>query len=163
MGTDCHIMVVGPEAEARADQAEELVHDLERRWSRFLPDSEISALNRQQGKPVRVSAETIELLTNAVTAWRLTEGRFDPTMERHMVAIGYDRPFEQMDSQPMRDRAADPDPVRVDASCGDIIIDRAAATVTLPLGLTLDVGGIGKGQAADVTARRAIEEGAWKR
>ena len=64
MGSDAHVLVVtDPDADP-ADAAAFLagagahIDVLEGRWSRFRPDSEISALNRHSGAPVVVSSDT---------------------------------------------------------------------------------------------------------
>ena len=75
MGSDAHVVVVGDAG--LLDVARRRVDDLEQRWSRFLPDSEISRLNRGRGAPLRVSRETIELVRRAVDGWQRTGGRFD--------------------------------------------------------------------------------------
>src|SRR5688500_20036364 len=51
---------------------------LERCWSRFLPDSDISRLNRACGRPVAVDPSTITLLTEMAAGARATIGAFDP-------------------------------------------------------------------------------------
>ena len=95
MGSDAHLVVVGPER--LAAHAEARVADLERRWSRFDEHSEISALNRHAGAPVVVSAETLELVERSLDAWRLTHGWFDPTLLGAVVRAGYDRTFAEID------------------------------------------------------------------
>ena len=77
-----------------ADDAVAQLEALEAQWSRFRPDSEISRLNARPGVPVLVSATTFELIERAVDGWRLTAGRFDPTLLREVRAAGYDRSFE---------------------------------------------------------------------
>jgi len=79
MGSDVHLLVVGGPPSLPA-VARELVDELERRWSRFRPTSEISLLNDLAGTPVRVSAPTIELVERALEGARITEGRYDPTV-----------------------------------------------------------------------------------
>src|SRR4051794_26315561 len=59
MGSDAHVVVVGGPA-GLAAEARRRIDDLERRWSRFLPDSEVSALTQHAGTPVAVSTETVE-------------------------------------------------------------------------------------------------------
>ena len=44
--------------------------------------------------------------------------------------------------------------------CATIDVNVAEATVTIPDGVAFDPGGIGKGRAADLVARRALECGA---
>ena len=79
--------------------AQDRIADLERRWSRFVDGSEISTLNRYAGAPVVVSPETVELVRRAIDAWRLTHGRFDPTVLGAVLRAGYDRSFETLGSQ----------------------------------------------------------------
>src|SRR5579863_8411292 len=92
MGTDAHIVVVGG-GPSLLDGAVARVAELERRWSRFLPDSEISRANALSGRPLEVSAETVRLVACAVSGWRLTSGRFDPTVLPALCDAGYDRDF----------------------------------------------------------------------
>ena len=42
MGTTVHVIVVGGAERALLDGARQRIAELERRWSRFLPESEIS-------------------------------------------------------------------------------------------------------------------------
>src|SRR5436853_5480179 len=85
MGTDAQILVVGGDRALPEAAAAHLV-DLERRWSRFIASSEISILNRNAGRLLAVSADTYELIARAVAAWRMTRGRFDPTVGAALAA-----------------------------------------------------------------------------
>src|SRR4051812_660813 len=95
MGTDVHFVAVGA-APNLLDVAQDRIRELERRWSRFLETSEISALNRRPNRPVIVSPDTFELVRRAVFAWRATGGRFDPTVGAALAAHGYDRDFAEV-------------------------------------------------------------------
>jgi len=95
MGSDAHVIVVGG-ADRLIDDAVTRVAELEQRWSRFLPDSEISQLNRWAGLPVAVSPDTVTLVEHAIVAWRLSGGAFDPTLLGAVMQAGYDRSFEQL-------------------------------------------------------------------
>ena len=97
MGTDAHVIVVGAEAARLADLALARLERLESRWSRFLPQSEISRLNERPGVPVVVAPETFQLIDHALRAWRMTAGRFDPTILADLRAEGYDRSYELLD------------------------------------------------------------------
>jgi thiamine biosynthesis lipoprotein len=154
MGTTCRVRLVGADAVDAAAEARQLVDSLEARWSRFLDSSELSRLNRAGGWPVVVSAETIEVIDAAVAWWRATGGRFDPTVLAAVVAAGYDR-----------EHAAGHGPITLGVpapGCDGIVIDHDASTVQIPQGTGLDLGGIGKGFAADLVAEalRGRVEGA---
>src|SRR3954447_24763877 len=91
MGTTARLLASGGAPEAM-DRAEDTLHGLEARWSRFLPESELSLLNAAGGgRPVVVSAGTFALIARAVDAWRRTGGTFDPTGLDAIRAWGYDR------------------------------------------------------------------------
>lgn len=156
MGSDAHLMVVGGD-DTILRRGEERVRELERRWSRFLDMSELNRLNRSAGCLAIVSADTFNLVTKAVSAWRATGGRFDPTVGPALAAHGYDRDF--------RDLVASTTPSVLTASrpapgLDGIEMFSGISAITLPVGVSLDAGGIGKGLAADLTARFLVAEGA---
>jgi thiamine biosynthesis lipoprotein len=148
MGTQVELLAVGLPSGALTAARRRLV-ELEARWSRFRPDSEISTLNRAAGRPVAVSPETLTLLALAVLGWQTTGGRFDPTVLDALEAAGYDRSFDQLPAD--RHGTADHRPALGPApGLAAIRIDTEAGTVTLPVGTRFDPGGIAKGYAADL-------------
>jgi FAD:protein FMN transferase len=148
MGTDAHVTVVDGPA-GLCERAAQRLAELEARWSRFREDSEISQLNRSNGRPVVVSALTFDLLRRAQEAWRRTGGAFDPTVLHALDAAGYDRDFADLAPDGV-DRQAPPSRP---PGAGVIGLDPIVRAVRLPPGVGLDLGGIGKGVAADqVTA-----------
>jgi thiamine biosynthesis lipoprotein len=154
MGTHCRLLVVD-EPVGLCERLRARVLDLEARWSRFLPDSEISQLNRAGGAPVPVSSETIGLVERAILGWESTYGLFDPTVLGDLERAGYDRSFEQLgEARVPRVRSW------LVRGCDGIEVDREAMTVRLPAGVGFDPGGIGKGYAADLVAEQAMEAGA---
>lgn len=157
MGTRGHVVVTGGDGdgEATLDAAQARIAELERRWSRFLPDSEVSRLNRSAGRPTVVSGDTAGLVARAVEAWRLTGGRFDPTVLPALVAAGYDRSFEALDRMGGPAPATTPSAVPGPSA---IRIDEAAGLVHLPAGVAFDPGGIGKGYAADLVVAELLAE-----
>jgi FAD:protein FMN transferase len=150
MGSDCHLVLVGDPALAGGARAR--IDDLERKWSRFIDDSEVSRLNRAAGRPVRVSPVTVELVVRAVEAWRLSGGAFDPTVLGAVLRAGYARSFDQLGAPPS------PEPSLLGIGAGDIVVD--GDSVCLPAGTGFDPGGIGKGLAADTIAAEAVAAGA---
>lgn len=158
MGSDVHIMVVDGPPDA-TDRAREAIADLERRWSRFLPGSEISALNTAKGAATQVSAATALLIELAVKGWALTAGRFDPTVLDALEAAGYDRSFETIDDV-TSNRCERPPQPQAAPGCHDIRTDTETGWVRLPRGVRIDPGGIGKGLAADLAAAMLDTDGA---
>ena len=157
MGTDVHVVAV----DARPDvleHARRRIEELERRWSRFIPDSEISRANAAAGEPVQVSSETLLLVRRAIDGWRATGGRFDPTVLRALTAAGYDRTFELV---PARAAVGAYEP-RPTPGCDDLDVDETWGTITIPEGAGFDPGGIGKGLAADLVVDELLEAGLAK-
>jgi thiamine biosynthesis lipoprotein len=131
------------------------------RWdatlTRFSPDSELSRLNASAGRPVEVSDLLFEVADAALAAAAETDGIFDPTLLREIVAAGYDRTFDAMRGQDASrnasggvSRKARPARSRPRATgWRDVRLDHRARTIRLPSGLGFDFGGIAKGMAVD--------------
>lgn len=154
MGGTAHLVAVGA-GPAAIEAGRRRLADLEARWSRFRPDSEISRLNGAAGRPCIVSADTILLVERSVDGWLATAGAFDPTVLPALESAGYDRDFQSL--------AADPRPAGPPApapGCLGIRVDQATRMVFVPAGTALDPGGIGKGLAADLAVEEMLAAGA---
>ncbi len=144
MGTTCRTSFVGWGAADADVDARALVGYLESRWSRFLAGSDVGRLNAAGGQTTAVAPETLAVVSDAITWWRVTSGRFDPTVFAALLAAGYDR-----------DHALGHGPITRSGpapGCAGIEIDADAGTLRLPPGVGLDLGGIGKGWAVDFVA-----------
>jgi thiamine biosynthesis lipoprotein len=156
MGTRAHVIVTADDlqrAEILSGAAVARLRALEAQWSRFRDDSEISALNAAGGAPVALASETLLLVERSIEAWHRTDGAFDPTVLPALLAAGYDRDFRSLDdggARPLTPAAA--------PGCDGIVVD--GARVTLPEGVQLDGGGIGKGLAADLVVDLVMSAGA---
>ena len=138
MGSDCRII-----CDLDTDALHHSVfriEDLERRWSRFLPDSEISECNERAGEWVDVSTITALLVERLIEAERRTAGRFNPLLLHQLESLGYDESF------PFRAKPTSVVPTTVPST--DLAV--AGGSVRVPSGGGLDPGGLGKGLAADV-------------
>jgi thiamine biosynthesis lipoprotein len=154
MGTEVHLIVGGADDEDDVlDLAQARIDDLEQRWSRFLPDSEITRLNETAGEgPQPVSAITFDVVALAVDEWHRTDGVFDPTVLPALRAAGYTTSFDAMNTSTVSATSTQPSP-----GCRGIVLDDAALTIALPATTAIDLGGIGKGHAADLVADELID------
>jgi thiamine biosynthesis lipoprotein len=155
MGSEARIVAGDAPADAISWAVAELEW-LEQCWSRFRPDSELSALNAQAGEWTEVSAPMLLALTCSADLHRATRGCFDPTILEALERAGYDRSFELV-----RETDAHDGPPGESAPGFDgLEVDFQRASVCLPRGTRIDLGGIGKGLAADLLARGLIDRGA---
>jgi thiamine biosynthesis lipoprotein len=152
MGTLLQIRLTGPDDAGLAeplDAAFESVQRLENLLSVYSPASEISRINAAAGRrPVRVSPETFDAVSQALHYARLTSGAFDPTVGAAMRLWGLDdlRGRRPADAEIRRTRSlVDWKKVRLDKESGSVFLEQS--------GMRLDLGGIGKGYALD----RALE------
>jgi thiamine biosynthesis lipoprotein len=152
MGTVCEVTLVGG-SPALLELARAKVELLERRWSRFRADSEISRLNDRGGVATALSMESYLLVDRAVAGWRWTSGLYDPTVLRALEASGYDRSFDRI-------RGGSPGSAGAAPGCEGVAFDPSLRAVTLPPGVGFDPGGIGKGLAADLVVALLLAEGA---
>ena len=152
MGTIANLVVVGGTADM-LDELERTAFHLQSLWSRFLDDSDITRLNNAEGAPVTVNPLTAKLVTEMLAARTLTDGEYDPTILPKLVAEGY--AASRVDAAHVTSLPAS---ARWPIDPTGTVID--GNVVTLPIGVTLDSGGIGKGIAADIMMTMAIDRGA---
>lgn len=139
--------------EAMADGAVARLQELERLWSRFLPDSDITRANRSSGTAVPVHPDTLAVVARGIEAWKQTGGLFDITMLADLLRMGYTNSI--VDNSPAPKVNA-----HRTGTTPEIVVDYAAGTLLVPAGSGIDLGGIGKGMAADIVAEELIEQGA---
>lgn len=119
--------------------------DVEQRCSRFVPDSELSRINRDMRTRVPLSPVLRQVVSHAADMRRRTEGLLDIGVGASVAAWGYDRSFELVESL-----AEPPDHLR---NAPEWSLD--GATLARPVGTKMDLGGIAKGWTCDT----AVEKG----
>lgn len=159
-GGRCEVLVTGsgpagtpPEAAVRVKRGLLAWHD---QFSRFEPDSELSRLNGDPRETVPVSPVMTRFVEAALNAAAMTGGLVDPTLAGELDRAGYGEHFDSI-PVPLRRALAlapprapgGPNPT---AAWRQIRVDGAAGTVTRPLGLRMDSGGIVKGMFGDILA-----------
>ncbi|MFN8594767.1 MAG: FAD:protein FMN transferase [Anaerolineae bacterium] len=122
-------------------KVERLFRAAHTRFTRFDASSELSALNASNGRPFAASRDMFEVVKAAIEFSARTHGLFNPTIIGALEAAGYDRSFEAIGSGNNRSVVSG-SPI---SSMASIKLDAAAQTITLPIGVRLDLGGIVKG------------------
>ena len=150
MGTLAFVTAVAPDkavAQKAASDGLAEIKRLEKLLSTWIPASELSRVNAAAGRhSVKVSPETIEILARSLQMADLTEGTFNivvgPAVEAWNVS--------QEGRVPSQEEL---DALRPLLDLSDMKLDHDASTVYLArAGMRIDVGGIGKGYAADRAA-----------
>lgn len=152
LGTGVRLLVSGGELEPAHRAVAALLDDVDRAYSRFRPDSELSRLNGNGGKPAAVSPLFGLAIEAALRAGRLSDGLVDPTVGHALRAIGYDRDFGRALSGP------DPIVLRLEPVPGwqAVHYDSVRRMAWLARGVELDLGSTGKALAADLCAAAAL-------
>jgi len=155
MGGPCSVHLYA-DAESVADVAAESaiaeVERIERRYSRYRPDSMLADINRvaAQGGRIAVDSETAGLLDYAYTCHRRSGGLFD--ISSGLLRKAWDFTSERLPSQHELDRLrARVGLQRVRWEVPWLAFDTA--------GMEMDFGGIGKEYAADRAAGRCAAAG----
>jgi len=150
LGTHVRVVVTDSRylAEARR-MLEADCADVDLACSRFRADSEICAL--RGGRPQQVSPLLAEAIAVALRAADLTDGDVDPTVGAAMSAIGYDRDFEDIE----RTGPAIAITIKQVPGWREVILE--GRMLTMPAGMSLDLGATAKAWAADRSAARIAE------
>jgi thiamine biosynthesis lipoprotein len=142
-------------AQAAATAGFSEIHRLEQLLSTWIPASELSQVNASAGvTPVHVSPETMTVVQRAIQAGEMTHGGFNiaigPAVEAWSVTEGQRIPTEsELEAlRPLVDIQA----VHVNRLKQTIFLEKA--------GMRIDVGGIGKGYAADQAVETMQKAGA---
>jgi FAD:protein FMN transferase len=138
--------------------------EIDRRLSRFEPGSDLSRLNADPRASVPAAALLRDAVAAALRAASVSDGLVDPTLLTPLRRAGYRDSRARavpvslpraLEAAPLR-RPARPHPA---AAWRAVRVDDAAGTIRRPPGLKLDLGGSGKGWAADVVAARLERHG----
>jgi thiamine biosynthesis lipoprotein ApbE len=150
LGTQVRVVVTDSTCLAEARRMLEAdCADVDLACSRFRADSEISAL--RGGPAQQVSPLLAEAIAVALRAAELTDGDVDPTVGAAMSAIGYDRDFEDIE---LTGPAV---PITVKQVPGWREVRLEGRMLTMPEGVSLDLGATAKAWAADRSAARIAE------
>jgi thiamine biosynthesis lipoprotein len=160
MNTDIQLSLIAPEPRSLIRVVEESFRYFERLLSRFLPDSELSHLNESQGLIFRASQDFYAAVEAALWAAQQTSGIYDPTILGYLERAGYDRTFGAVPNpRPLFKESG-----AVEFLAGSkgrslkravgfdyrfIELDAFTQSISLPPGMRMDLGGMGKGWTVD--------------
>ena len=149
MGTTVRVVLYAPDretADSAAEAAFRAVQRLDSLFSDYRDDSEIAALSRSAGGDAQPVSDDLWRVLESAAEWaRRTDGAF-------AVTVG---PVTRLWRWALR-RGELPDPARISqarnrARPADLVLDAGRHTALLVSpGMSLDLGGIAKGYAADV-------------
>lgn len=155
MDTFVSIRAVGPNPEYAIQAAFREMQRIESLMSRHIADSDVSRINQGAGEePVKVSEETFHVIEEAINCSSLTGGAFDITIGPLMDVWDFGS-----------EDVAVPDAEAIEEACSlvgwELVeLDSVNKTVRLPVeGMSIDLGGVAKGYAAQEGARILREHG----
>ncbi len=172
MGTVCAVELYAPDRERgrqAANAAFDAMRDVERRMSSFMPESELSLLNRnaRAGHPVEVSEDLFEVLDFARQVSNASDGAFDITVAPLLRAWGFlpaasacHKVDDRCDGEPSVSTQGEREAARAAVDYRNVRLNPHACSVefTRP-GVEIDLGGIAKGYAVDKAVQALREQG----
>ncbi len=153
LGTSVRLAVTRRDRLAAAKGAlYQVLSDIDLAASRFRADSELSRLNAQPEREVRVSALLARLIAEALRGAAVTGGAVDPTVGTAVRLAGYDVDFASVPA------VGAPVIIAIQRVPGWQAVQflPSAATVRVPRGVELDLGATAKALAADLGASAAL-------
>jgi len=154
MGTSFFCILVGADQEI-CGATFNLANELEAKWSRFIPDSELMLLNNNPDSMHVVSDATLRLVSEMKLGYELTQGLYRANVLGELIDLGFAE--SRVNSAHVTTWQAR---AHSSADLSDVVIDLEAKSVSVPSGVALDAGGIGKGLAADLMSDYAMQLGA---
>ena len=154
MGTSFFCIFVGASQDI-CDAVFNLANELESKWSRFLPDSELMLVNNNAGKFNEVSDATLRLVSEMKRGYELTQGLYSANILGELIELGF--ATSRSNPQNVTNWKADS---KSSADLPEVEVDLESKSVSVPSGVALDSGGIGKGLAADLMSDYAMQLGA---
>ncbi len=158
MGTVVFVTAVGADemsAQGAVKAGLDEIRRLEELLSNWIPTSELSQVNAAAGRePIQVSPETFEVLTRSLEVAKLTHGGFN-------IALGPAVNAWNVSGEGQVPSQDDLEALRPRMELANVQLDENTRSVWLRRsGMSIDVGGIGKGYAADLAARVMQRSGA---
>jgi thiamine biosynthesis lipoprotein len=153
MASPCEVLIDTDDrsrAGAALRAAEREALRIERKFSRYRSGNIIDRINRARGRPVVVDEETASLIDYAVACHEMSDGKFD-------ITSGALRRIWKFDGG---------ERVPTDAAVREVLehvgwrrVSWERPTLTMPAGMEVDLGGVGKEYAVDRAAALIAADG----
>lgn len=150
MGTDVSVEIIETSNITKElEEVENIFRKNEKIFSRFREDSELSLVNNNLNKEIKVSREMMEVMELCLKFNKISGGYFDPRIINNLEKIGYDKDFKSND---LNQSEAD---IKLEEISGelenDLMLDLKKQTVIAKK--RIDTTGIAKGYTVDEAAR----------
>jgi len=152
MNTSVMLAAEGEGAVAGMYVAKTFINECEQRFSRFLPASELSSLNRSAGDWLQISDDLMDMLQLSMYYYIETNGIFDPAILSDLKQIGYDRSMDEIRVNGVGTPAPVPNRT-LRPAFHEISFDLTNNRIRLPRGMEIDLGGIAKGWIVEKAAQ----------
>lgn len=151
LGSRIRLHLVQPDSEREEalhplEQAFDVAASIEQRFSRFIENNELAALNARVGEWVEVSKDLFDMVRFGIEVHNTSNGAFDLSVKTLLESWGYDA---QYSLTPKSLAESDLSPCS-----GPILYEaRAEGGGKLKLSQPIELGGLGKGFALDQMAK----------
>ncbi|MBU6443655.1 MAG: FAD:protein FMN transferase [Alphaproteobacteria bacterium] len=143
MATPCEVRVETDDAalaEAAGRAAEAEARRIEQKFSRYREDSVVGRINASRGRAIELDAETAQLIDFAAQCFEMSGGLFD-------ITSGVLRKIWRFDGS---DNVPAPEQIKaIQPFVGWQKVTWETPMLTLPVGMEIDLGGLGKEYAVD--------------
>jgi len=171
MATDILICIYDEEPKEEIqksiDESFKIFRDIEKRFSRFLPNNELSSFNsfgllKNPKENIQLSDDLYQMLEKSLSFNKFTNGAFDISILPNLINEGYNisktkgyyKPsiLNSKSNSPTLQSSSNLNTVKT-SKIMDLVLNKQEKTVTKPLALKIDLGGIAKGYAVDKVSK----------
>ncbi len=151
MDTYMTVSVYGENAETAAEKVSDKITELDGLWSATNENSEIFRIDHGNGEALEISAETADILQKALEISEFTGGALDCTIYPVLTEWGFTTgEYHVPDDEKIKELLLRTGYEKISLN-GNIL--------TVPEGMQIDLGAVGKGQASEIAAKILRENG----